>query len=425
MISRFRVKGLANICVEDGRSGKTNNGRSAMFTRRFGLVLFLCLTSRALGQITVPGADGSDGAFNPASNVTVNLALAPTGTWDGSNPNPGLGIGVYDPDKWAVVFRYSSVNIASGRTVSFSNHPSGAPVVWLVDGPVTINGAVSVSRPPGATSLGFAIPGPGGFRGAGTNPTGGLGPGGGEASGAYATGASSYGNSRVVPLIGGSGGGFGYGGAPGGAILVASGGIISINGSIAANGENLNPGNVTGGSGGGIRIIGNRLEGTGSLTATNNSNNYGRVRIEVNELAFADAGPQGQPHSTGLPSASAQLWPEDVVADPPSTRVVSFGSNNVPADPLASFEFPYADVNTATSGAQTLTVECKNVPTGLDPVGVQAWVVKARIVPRSGTVQNITASYVSGTYAQSTWEAQVTLPTGFSAIQVRASMPPQ
>lgn len=62
------------------------------------------LTVSAFGQIIVPGADGSDGAFNPTTNVTINLALADAGAWNGPNPNPGEG--VYDPDKWAVVFRY-------------------------------------------------------------------------------------------------------------------------------------------------------------------------------------------------------------------------------------------------------------------------------------------------------------------------------
>ncbi|MBA5868083.1 MAG: hypothetical protein GDA67_15430 [Nitrospira sp. CR1.3] len=407
-----------------------------MRTRLFGLVTVLFLSNPVSGDITVPGADGSDGAFNPATNVTINLALAPTGTWNGPNSSPGNG--VYDPDKWAVVFRYSSVNIASGRTVTFSSHPSGAPVIWLLNGPVTIAGTLDVSSRKIAgignnTFLGFELPGPGGFRGAGSNTTGGLGPGGTDSGShaSYGTGTRAYGNSRVVPLIGGSGAGSSgnYGEAGGGAILIAATSLVTLNGAVRANasvdsfGPPLNPG----GSGGAIRMICDSLSGTGQLRATptgsaTGGSNKGRIRIEINQGGIASSDPA---YSQGVVGSIAQLWPEDVVADSPSTRVVSLGSNNVPTDPQASFEFPYADVNTATSGAQTLVIECKNIPTGLDPIGVQAWNVKARIVPRSGTVQNITASYVSGDYSLSTWEAQVTLPTGFSAIQVRASMPPQ
>lgn len=35
--------------------------------------------SAAQADIVVPGADGSDGAFSPVSNVTINLANSPTG----------------------------------------------------------------------------------------------------------------------------------------------------------------------------------------------------------------------------------------------------------------------------------------------------------------------------------------------------------
>ncbi len=55
--------------------------------------------------------------------------------------------------------------MASGATVTFKNHASCAPVVWLVNGNVTIVGTVSLdgqqNQPPGT----LAEPGPGGFRG--------------------------------------------------------------------------------------------------------------------------------------------------------------------------------------------------------------------------------------------------------------------
>lgn len=100
-------------------------------------VLIAALTSLAPAAITVPGADGSDGALNITANTEIDLSQAVTGTWDQNNAaNPGKG--AYDPAKWAVVFKYSSVTVATGATVTFKNHASRTPVVWRVNGNVTI-----------------------------------------------------------------------------------------------------------------------------------------------------------------------------------------------------------------------------------------------------------------------------------------------
>lgn len=382
----------------------------------------------AIGQVVVPGADGSDGEFHPTSNTKIRLDLAPTGSWDGPNAEPGKG--VYDPDKWAIIFRYSEVNIPAGVTVSFFNHPSNPPVVWLVSGPVTIDGTVSVS-PSGGVLLGYSLPGPGGFRGGGSNTSGGLGPGGALPlgfGGSFATGTAQYGNSRCLPLVGGSGGrgtanavpgsgnyGYGYPGA--GAILIATPGSIALNGTITANAQ-PNYYADAGGSGGAIRLICNSLEGTGKFIALGASD--GRIRVEANQIAFASVGTPTA--SQGLPGATATLWP---LPNAPDVRVLSLGPAAVPADPLASFEFPYADVNLTHGAGQTLVIECRNVPTGSDPEGTEAWTVAARVAPRGAVPFIVNAEYVSGDYELSTWHAVLGLPTGFAAIQVRASMPPQ
>ena len=175
-----------------------------------------------------------------------------------------------DSNQWAVIFKYSSVNIPSGVTVTFKNHPSHAPVVWLVSGAVTNNGRLSVDGA-AATGVGPAEGGPGGFRGclppvAGvTIGSAGFGPGGGN----YTDGAGSfgslgggnagpiYGNNRLIPLVGGSGG------APrsvnyvtchdwtaGGAILVAAANRIQLNGQISAYGGEPTDGCFARGAGG-------------------------------------------------------------------------------------------------------------------------------------------------------------------------------
>ena len=138
----------------------------------------------AFAQLIIP-SDGTDGTFSPAANIEVDLSQAVTGTW--SDPNgANAGKGIYDATKWAIVFKYASVNIPAGVTVTFKNHPSHAPVIWLVQGGVTIAGTVSVNGKPGVSgpdALTLTEPGPGGFRSAASGPAGygsGLGPGGGS-----------------------------------------------------------------------------------------------------------------------------------------------------------------------------------------------------------------------------------------------------
>ena len=97
------------------------------------MAIVLGLTPEIFAQINV-GSDGSDGALVVSANLTIDLSEAASGpgiAWDTPSPVPGKG--VYDPDQWAVVFKYSSVTINANRTVTFVNHPSNAPVVWLVE----------------------------------------------------------------------------------------------------------------------------------------------------------------------------------------------------------------------------------------------------------------------------------------------------
>ena len=101
-------------------------------------LLFTAPLSRAI--LTIP-SDGSDGIFAPTTSVEIDLSQATTGAWDASNAaTPGKGR--YDATKWAIVFKYNTVSIPAGVTVTFKNHPSRAPVVWLVSGNVTIAGTV-------------------------------------------------------------------------------------------------------------------------------------------------------------------------------------------------------------------------------------------------------------------------------------------
>ena len=89
-------------------------------------VAVLGVTAAAAGQCMFDSmSDGSDGVFSPQFDTVVDLGFAATGSWD----TPGDGNGVYDPVRWVVVFKYTAINIPPGLTVTFINHPSGAPVV--------------------------------------------------------------------------------------------------------------------------------------------------------------------------------------------------------------------------------------------------------------------------------------------------------
>ena len=63
----------------------------------------------SLAGINIP-SDGSDGALVINGNTTIDLGLAITGAWDMNNA-AHAGAGVYDSNKWAVVFKYTSVFI--------------------------------------------------------------------------------------------------------------------------------------------------------------------------------------------------------------------------------------------------------------------------------------------------------------------------
>lgn len=411
----------------------------------------LALTWLALlpvrGALTIP-SDGSDGELYVASNTTIDLSQAVTAAWDSDN-SANAGKGIYDAAKWAVVFKYTSVTVEAGATVTFTNHPSRAPVVWLVSGNVTIAGTVRLNGANAVASPGLAEPGPGGFRGGtsyftpGVAGSAGFGPGGGG-TGTQGYGGSHsslggggapgpvYGNPSLIPLLGGSGGGgdqdhSGYaGGGGGGAILVACAGALTVSGSITANGgqgtyDTYN-GSLTGasGSGGGIRLLASTLAGNGVVQAIGgtgrNAGGLGRVRIErvVNE---------GNPQVTPDPSVVALadgstpvLWPP---ADAPTVRIVSIGGAAVPDDPRASFGAAGADTTIAQASTTDVVVETTNVE--------EAAQVFVRVTPRSNAnyTRTLASSHVVVTPDPLVirWTASVPVQPGYSAVQIHVVRP--
>src|SRR5687767_14795514 len=148
------------------------------------LLASLIPATNTFAALAIP-SDGSDGVLDITASTKIDLSQAVTGAWDANN-GANAGKGVYDASKWAVVFKYSSVNIRAGATVTFANHPSRAPVVWLVNGDVIIDGVINLNGENGKNEPGsVAEPGPGGFRGgirawSFSPASGGFGPGGGK-----------------------------------------------------------------------------------------------------------------------------------------------------------------------------------------------------------------------------------------------------
>lgn len=368
----------------------------------------------ALAQINVP-SDGSDGVFAPTANVEVDLSRAVTGPWT----QPGNGDGVYDATQWAIVFKYASVNIPAGVTVRFKNHPKNPPVVWLVQGNVTIAGTVDLKGdaqigPPNGLAR---RAGPGGFRGAihGSGfPSGqGFGPGGarfsdGIAGYALPRNGSVYGNPQIIPLIGGSSGAWFNGsidGAPG-ALLIASGQTVSLSGLLDARSHAY-------ASGGAVRMIADSLTGGGLIQATSQFNSPGRIRIESRTNSLTGV-------ISPVPSVKVLAGPDDVQIWPNSTHprltIVQVDSVDTPDDPLASLELSRADVGITRVGTTKVRLESLNVPAN--------WSVEVRAVKTStGQGEVALATEIQRTGNAAIWEANITFPAGFTMLQARAFAP--
>ena len=403
-------------------------------------------------------SDGSDGIFAPTASLTIDLAQARSGAavnWLTPSSDPDAdgtgGAGVYDPEKWAVVYKYESVHIDRNSTVSFSNHSTRAPVVWLVRGDVVIDGWIDVRGKSINPVDRFASePGPGGFRGGfgfdvgSVIRSGGFGPGGGDqinvvsedqneggAAGHAETGREpggglAYGNPSALPLLGGSGAGGGNrfsgsairkGGAGGGAILIAAGGTISVGpgGRILADAGA--DGNTTaGGSGGTVRLVASFVEGDGFITALGGRNaSPGYVHVDAFESTLRQTTPPYSFSDTGDPPI---LFPPAVAPSIVVTRIrnAEIGNLAVPADPHASFAgFPNADVSFNTDAPVTLEIAASNVP--LD------WTMRVRVVPKTGPNETLVATRISGNGAASIWEATFTPISGISSVQAHAFQP--
>lgn len=394
------------------------------YTSRLSCLAVLLLTPLAThAGLNVP-SDGSDGELVISQSTVTDLRLATTGHWDGNNlTNPGNG--VYDPEKWAVVFKFKSVRIDAGATNTFINHASRAPVVWIVQGDVTINGVVNLD---GRTFTG-SIPekyspneaGPGGFRGGADGPLGsGAGYGPIAATADYGGGLYSryYGNPAIIPLIGGAGAGGGYGAAGssgGGAILIVAGGVVRVDGAILGRGGygvdfGGSPGGRGAGAGGAVKVIADQVVGNGVIDVSGRPyGGDGRTRIEANLLEpslniFPNV-------SSVAPGLTPVIWPSDLA---PTVRILSVDGHVSPADPTGAVAGS-ADIPIQNNGPVDVLLETKNLPTN--------GVVSLRLIPKYGQAYSLNAVNISGDINLATWKVSTTPPSGFFTLQARATAP--
>ncbi|MBK8164544.1 MAG: hypothetical protein IPK64_01125 [bacterium] len=409
------------------------------------VVAMLSLAGTASAVMDVPSG-GWDQALNITANTTIDLSQAITGTWDTQPAGYVAGKGIYDPEKWAIVFHYTSVTVASGVTLKFTNHPANPPVVWLVEGAVLINGVVNLNGQYMNDGVnGEAIGGPGGFKGgrrgtADGGNGGGFGPGGGTRAaangqnaggGGYGTaggstsvpGGATYGNVAILPLIGGSGGGGTYvrngGGGGGGAILVAAQLSIGVVGQLTAIGGGCQTSGGSG-SGGAIRLIAPEVHCSGSILATGGPTTggvggKGRIRIEAN---LQDLNGYLDPATASVvdPGDTPLFWPE---SSTPMVRVVSLNGIPVPSDPRGSLVYPHHDTFLSGAGDVTTVLEAANFP--IDGT------LEVYIVKQGGARTQLPTSSVTligGSSALSTWQAVFpAVNNGMYAIQARAVLP--
>ncbi len=422
-----------------------------------GVVMLLTMVVASLptlGQEFNSGSNGSDG--------TLHLTTPGEVLFDPRDFSPPL-----DPDGDGV-YHFTTINVGPGVIVKLKAVPLGLqPVVWLAEGDVVINGVLDLNgedgHSEGVTTLNTAaIGGAGGHeegRGAraGLSATPGLGPGGGVAAlrgggaghvnlghdGGGCVPGTAYGNAFALPMLGGSGGGGSTfipgsgGGAGGGALLIGSSTSIKVNGAITANGGHGRADGIGGstrrsgaGSGGTIRLIASRIEGSGLLSAQGGTRvlpdgnlavgtcegSGGQVRLEAFSHQFGGTiRVDNPPRFSNALEGMVRLATPGLVFPPnpaPVVRVVSVARVPVPDFPTGAFD--PADLTINQGGEVTFEIEGRNVPIGT--------VVHFRLYNESEGLIEFNSEPLAGANASSTSaSATATVPHGFSRVTVEAT----
>jgi len=341
--------------------------------------------------------------------------------------------------------------------VVFVRSQSNAPATILVSGNVRIdpgvflmvNGDDGTGGSSGINGLG-GLGGPGGFRGgdgayqlvnlaadggAGFGPGGGA-PGTGSPALTKGTNATFVGVPELLPLVGGSGGGgggsssnaqncsAGGGGGGGGALLIAANGTITMNGGMSADGgasgDTPNGGCASGGgtgSGGAIRLVANRVEGSGVVLARPGRNCLGcgdsdrggargMIRLEAFENVLAG--------DRTDPPASRALAPGPLVAPiTPLVTITRINGQPVPVPPQGVFG--KTDLILPAPGLVPIDIQTSAIPGGTT--------VQVTVKPRVGgaSVSQSPALSACDSTGVCTTSTTFDLPPGEFVVEARAT----
>lgn len=323
-----------------------------------------------------------------------------------------------------------SLTVNSGVTLQFRKNTNNTPVFILAQSNIVVDGIIAVNGFD-RRNLAGGEGGPGGFGGGNPGfgsefpPGHGFGPGGGRggvnscstgesicSGGSFGTlgfnsSTGRYGDSLLLSMVGGSGGGGGSGstlqggGGGGGAILLAANQRITIRGAVQARGGFGGACNNAG-SGGAIRLVSLRVEGTGSLDCRSGAtdgrslgtsgNGAGRVRIDTLEpsgLTFSEI------HGVFTAGSNLISLPPTV----PSLAVVKAAGKDVPQDggPVTFI------LGFDSDPAQTIRVRASGFGRVVP--------ILVTLTPDSGTPIRITSQMDNTAPAPAEVEVPVTLPT--------------
>ncbi len=359
------------------------------------LVATLFAAGTAAAQFS-SGSDGSDGALSfPPSATPVTVIFDP------ASYNPPK-----DPDGDGV-YHFTTINIPQNVTVRVQADKVGwQPIYWLATGNVTIAGTLDLNGEDNkAPAQGWTIPGPGGFPGGPPPGNPGFGPGN------NANGGQHPGNPFLSPLTGGSGGRGGsgtWGGAGGGALLLASNTSIQVNGIIRARGGNgsSGTGSPAGGAGGALHLLSPNFSGTGSLQLQDGLSGGGDGWLRVEATTNTYTGTYG---GNADRRRIVTLIPEPLVLFRPMSdfyqaRMVRIGGIELPNPTTNSFTVP--DVVIDTDEPVTFEIEAENIPLG----------TTFQIVLFNETTyhKHHQTSGLQGTLASSTATADIVVEHGYS-----------
>lgn len=347
--------------------------------------------------------------------VTFSIALAlraqrgsGSSGADGALVLTAPGVVVFDPATFDPplkprernVFQFTSIYIASGVTLRLSAKVLHNSVYWLVQGPVQIDGTISLDGEDGVPS---PFPpndaGAGGYVGALRNASG-YGPKSTPGPGAFIR------NKFLVPLVGGSGGAGGQtqsGGAGGGALLIVSTASITVNGAITANGGASFDG--IGGGGGAIRLVAPDIEGNGIVSAKGGQPQGidGLVRFESLHNGFTG-------NFNNTPAAFGKPLGLFLPPDPsPSVRILSIGGQSVAGEEFTIHQ----------SSPVPVVVEARNIPIGT--------VIQLEFFSEKASALEISTTPLKGSFALSWATASISFPGGLSHGYIRTSwsLPPR